>query len=630
MADLLQSSGFSFDFGLEEVKGDESSHEGSALKRAKLGTELPEKANFVPESGCWAVITRDYVCAGFSFRKGVICEVDWSKSMQSALYVVPRYDHSASSNCNSGENSNESNGVGSSICGSSGSSSRSNGSSVNEEGGLIPVSNVRLIVPREDSKEPHLHAARIDTTTATTTTTTTNDTLIFYDSVFEPTSFLTRQPHYCEFALDLEAGLESFVWPLTSREFFARVFKKRALGILGSAQRLSQLEKDFCEFDVPTLLKEATKIVVWMKTTTGTMQYLEAPAEIALSCYLAGHSLYFNPSMETQKQFIKTLCQDLNMDFGLEKDGGFGGDLEIFAVNGAHDTPWHFDGQENFTIQLKGTKRWSMLPSGITDPLTNYHPRTSNIEGRDANLRRHRSYTNASLDPVNTSEAQSLVLRPGSVLYVPSGMWHRVVAGKEGSLSINFSVDGARWLDVFLSRIGPLLWRNSEFRSRVEVLDPNLAIDHFDKLLGVFRAELDSVKASDFLPQSGFLNQRDDSNIVDITLTSDILLQVNPLCVCTPSPSNRSSFSHSFNISHGWSHPDSASDFSAAVEVVPSLLCVIPWLMSLQKKAHSNFYFRELEDLVQKQNLSLSQEQLSLPLVRLCRSLIFHGFISCK
>lgn len=42
------------------------------------------------------------------------------------------------------------------------------------------------------------------------------------------------------------------------------------------------------------------------------------------------------------------------------------------------------------------------------------------------------------------SGAQTFDLRPGSVLYVPAGMWHQVEAGDEGSLSINFSIDGTR------------------------------------------------------------------------------------------------------------------------------------------------------------------------------------------
>ena len=58
--------------------------------------------------------------------------------------------------------------------------------------------------------------------------------------------------------------------------------------------------------------------------------------------------------MEMQRDFLETLSADLNIDFGIGNGAGDGGDVEMFAVNGKHCTPWHFDAQENFTVQLKG------------------------------------------------------------------------------------------------------------------------------------------------------------------------------------------------------------------------------------------------------------------------------------
>ena len=45
---------------------------------------------------------------------------------------------------------------------------------------------------------------------------------------------------------------------------------------------------DFKQLDVQSLLTTSTKTVVWMKTTQGEMQYIEAPPTIAMSCYKAG------------------------------------------------------------------------------------------------------------------------------------------------------------------------------------------------------------------------------------------------------------------------------------------------------------------------------------------------------
>jgi len=70
------------------------------------------------------------------------------------------------------------------------------------------------------------------------------------------------------------------------------------------------------------------------------MQYLDVGSpDIALACYRAGHSLYFNPHPEVQKHYIKAICADLGMDFTSTIDGGIGGDIELFAVNGRHCSP---------------------------------------------------------------------------------------------------------------------------------------------------------------------------------------------------------------------------------------------------------------------------------------------------
>jgi len=40
---------------------------------------------------------------------------------------------------------------------------------------------------------------------------------------------------------------------------------------------------------------------------------------------------YFNPSEEIQKKYIHELAKDLGTNFGLEIQGGYGGDIEVFA-----------------------------------------------------------------------------------------------------------------------------------------------------------------------------------------------------------------------------------------------------------------------------------------------------------
>src|SRR5690606_4725915 len=40
---------------------------------------------------------------------------------------------------------------------------------------------------------------------------------------------------------------------------------------------------------------------------------------------------YFNPPEPIERKYITEIAKDLGMDFGLEKEGAFGGDIEVFA-----------------------------------------------------------------------------------------------------------------------------------------------------------------------------------------------------------------------------------------------------------------------------------------------------------
>ena len=114
--------------------------------------------------------------------------------------------------------------------------------------------------------------------------------------------------------------------------------------------------------------------------------------------------------------------------------------------------------------------------------MTNMHPRSTN---RTALLRDYRTHLHCNPDfTANAVSAgdeskenmQSFILRPGSVLYAPAGTWHKVDCDdEEGSLSINFSIDCGRWVDTFMSRVLPYLWRLPGWRDRVSVASPEQA-----------------------------------------------------------------------------------------------------------------------------------------------------------
>ena len=55
------------------------------------------------------------------------------------------------------------------------------------------------------------------------------------------------------------------------------------------------------------------------------------------------------------------------------------GEIEVFVARKGHLTSWHTDFQENFTIQIKGQKRWRLkVQSGMQAPVTGFSPHYKN------------------------------------------------------------------------------------------------------------------------------------------------------------------------------------------------------------------------------------------------------------
>lgn len=283
--------------------------------------------------------------------------------------------------------------------------------------------------------------------------------------------------------LVIEPGLDSFCFPVPPHDFVSRFLGRRALCVHGGAARLRELSAALHAFDVPKMLREAPRVVAWAREAGGArrMQYIEVSPEVGHALHAAGHSLYFNPPVELQAHYLRELVADLGLCAGLEGPEGLGGDIEVFAVRGKHHTPWHFDAQENFTVQCTGTKRWRLARGAADAPLTNLHPASSNAAALADDVLTHCASGWAPQEggvgggggdvpppPGAVGEVVTVLLRPGSTLYVPAGWWHCVDAeGEGGSVSINFSVGGARWGDVLLRALSQRLWREPGWRARV-------------------------------------------------------------------------------------------------------------------------------------------------------------------
>ena len=108
----------------------------------------------------------------------------------------------------------------------------------------------------------------------------------------------------------------------------------------------------------------------------------------------------------------------------------------------------HFDDHDVFVMQISGEKRWEIWPS-------------DSLPLRESGAARPKE--------TPTGAAESIVLKPGDMLYLPRGFVHQAFAEEQVTLHITIGVDPFRWLDLALTTMKFSAERNRSLR---EALPP--------------------------------------------------------------------------------------------------------------------------------------------------------------
>lgn len=129
----------------------------------------------------------------------------------------------------------------------------------------------------------------------------------------------------------------------------------------------------------------------------------------------------------------------------------------VYATAAGKGTAPHFDQNLNFVLQLHGTKEWRLAPNHhVERPLTR-HTIGQPIDPELA------TYTRAPMPAQMPADPRSIVLRPGSLLFVPRGMWHATTAETD-ALSLNFTYTAPTWLDLLSAALRSRLILSSAWR----------------------------------------------------------------------------------------------------------------------------------------------------------------------
>ena len=210
--------------------------------------------------------------------------------------------------------------------------------------------------------------------------------------------------------------------------------------------------------------------------------------ELGLSVYLPDLADYV-PGTEP---FLRALEAELGID-------EFSCHMTVWASPEADGAAMHFDGEDVISVQLAGTKLFEVgkmreyaFPYG-----PQYGPGGSAYDDMYPQLER------GFPDPGNV-EWQGVEMKPGSVLFVPRGTWHRTRAERD-SFAISIGIRPPCPVDLVLDQLKSLLlqdpeWRRPLYGVRGDVQCRRRALERAQKAFARAQAAMAALSAEDLAP----------------------------------------------------------------------------------------------------------------------------------
>jgi 50S ribosomal protein L16 3-hydroxylase len=197
-----------------------------------------------------------------------------------------------------------------------------------------------------------------------------------------------------------------------------------------------------------------------------------------------GMGLLFNQA-QTISPVLNQWLENLRKDLGLSAMTY--SRCLIYATPNGQGTAPHFDQNINFVLQIHGQKTWHLAANeSVLYPLTR-HTMGAPVEPEMA------SYVDGEMPTAMPPTAQTIVLKPGSFLFVPRGVWHSTEA-QEDALALNFTFTAPTWLDLFTAALRSRLAMSPAWRETAHgVSSPDgreLAEVHLDTLLETLMEDL--------------------------------------------------------------------------------------------------------------------------------------------
>ncbi len=169
----------------------------------------------------------------------------------------------------------------------------------------------------------------------------------------------------------------------------------------------------------------------------------------------------------------------------------------IYLIAKDKGTDPHFDQNINFIFQITGTKKWWIAPNHtVANPLERHtigHEPSPELA----------SYTHEDFpNEFPEEEAIEIELKPGSLLFLPRGVWHKTHAQTQ-ALSLNFTFTAPSYADLMLAALRSRLLQSPQWRETVQFLgNPDFeqhSLAFFNELISELSEDSKQWQAQDIL-----------------------------------------------------------------------------------------------------------------------------------
>jgi 50S ribosomal protein L16 3-hydroxylase len=284
----------------------------------------------------------------------------------------------------------------------------------------------------------------------------------------------------------MKNGLAALIYPMNFTEFLDHYKKNKPFVIHHGPAELQQLRDLSQVSSLEALLASwPDKVQVHLPDLRDEASAIEVSASEAKKYFDQGMGLLFNDTNRfcpILQEWVKQLRSDLGVSAQT-----YGRSL-IYATPDGQGTAPHFDQNINFVLQIHGTKKWKLASNqSVTNPMER-HTMGQPVDPEML------SYLNGPMPDLMPAEEISIELKPGSLLFVPRGVWHSTEA-QGHALALNFTFTAPTWADLLLGALRSRLVLSPEWRETALVEDER----KFEILLATLMNELPHWHAGDIL-----------------------------------------------------------------------------------------------------------------------------------